>query len=191
MQCVVERILIGNDTVIVRFHADFELPWWIRDGKPHGTGTRLQQQGTRGEVDIGRTWTTKATSLGVWKAPQRSNAVGNGCAIRDMIDPTSVRNGKNTFCGERLRCLLKHQQTRKTQRTRAGIKMRRGWVYDQLEALVAIYREARHNRILGTMTGGWVIGNTRPRHRALLGVVARIRALNRAVKLSCVLRGRW
>ncbi|KAK1691645.1 hypothetical protein BDP55DRAFT_627271 [Colletotrichum godetiae] len=77
------------------------------DKRRYGTGTRLQQQGTRGEVDIGRTWTTKATSLGVGKAPQRSNAVGNGCAIRDMIDPTS---------------------TRKTQRKKAGIKMRRGWV---------------------------------------------------------------
>ncbi|KAK1451638.1 hypothetical protein CMEL01_06212, partial [Colletotrichum melonis] len=62
--------------------------------KPHSTGTRLQQQGTRGEVDIGRTLTTKATSLGVGKALQQSNAVGNGCAIRDMIDPTSDQCSK-------------------------------------------------------------------------------------------------
>ncbi|KXH61084.1 hypothetical protein CSAL01_03441 [Colletotrichum salicis] len=64
------------------------------DKRKHGTGTRLQQQGTRGEVNIGRTWTTNATSLGVGKAPQRSNAVGNGCAIRDMIDPTSDQRSR-------------------------------------------------------------------------------------------------
>lgn len=101
-------------------------------------GHQIAAAGARGEVDIGRTWTTKATSLGVGKALQQSNAVGNGCAIRDMIDSTSVRSGKNTFCGERLRCLLKHPQTRKTQSERAGIKVRRGWVHDQLEALMAI-----------------------------------------------------
>ncbi|KAK1456315.1 hypothetical protein CCUS01_10062 [Colletotrichum cuscutae] len=102
-----------NDATVVRFHADC---------KPHSTGTRLQQQGTR------------ATSLGVGKALQQSNA--------------------------------RHDRSHLDAHASAALRERAS----KCDGVGTAYSNPRDD-------DGWV---------ALLGVVARLRALNRAVKLSGV-----